>query len=81
MLYEPTLKDTMLDVLENRMSGIADCIQVLFDNGYIPNKNKITVLTWTPILIDAYENIDLFNEKQIDKLDKLYNKIIKLRVN
>ena len=44
MLYEPKLKQAMLDVLEDRMSGIADCIQVLFAEGYIPNKNKITIL-------------------------------------
>ena len=57
MLYEPNLKDAMLDVLKNRMSGIADCIQILFDNGYVPNKNKMTILNWNAILIDAYENI------------------------
>ena len=77
MMYESYLNKTMLDVLENRMSGIADSITVLIDKGYVPNKNKITVLTWTPILIDDYENIDLFNENQINKLDKLYNEIIK----
>ena len=78
MLYEPTLKDTMLDVLENRMSGIADCIQVLFDNGYIPNKNKMTILNWTAILIDAYQNIDIFSIEQHNKLDNIYNRVLKL---
>ena len=78
MLYEPNLKEAMLDVLENRMSGIADCIQVLFDNGYIPNKNKMTILNWSAILIDAYENIDVLSEEQHNKLDILYNKILKL---
>ena len=77
MMYESYLNKTMLDILENRMSGIADFITVLINKGYIPNKNKITVLTWTPILIDAYKNIDLFNENQINNLDKLYNEIIK----
>ena len=78
MLYEPTLKDAMLDVLENRMSGIADCIQVLFDNGYIPNKNKMTVLNWTSILIDAYENVDVLSIEQHNKLDNIYNRVLKL---
>ena len=78
MLYEPTLKDTMLDVLENRMSGIADCIQVLFDNGYIPNKNKMTILNWTAILIDAYQNIDILSIEQHNKLDNIYNRVLKL---
>ena len=78
MLYEPTLKDAMLDVLENRMSGIADCIQILFDNGYIPNKNKMTILNWTAILIDAYQNIDILSIEQHNKLDNIYNKVLKL---
>lgn len=78
MLYEPKLKQAMLDVLENRMSGIADCIQILFDNGYIPNKNKMTILNWSAILIDAYENVDILSKEQQDKLDNLYNRVLKL---
>lgn len=78
MLYEPNLKETMLDVLENRMSSIADCIVVLLDEGYIPNKNKITVLDWSSILIDAYENIDVLSKEQQNKLDIIYNKVLKL---
>ena len=77
MMYESYLNKAMLDVLENRMSGIADSITVLIDKGYIPNKNKMTILNWTPILIDAYENIALFTEEQQNKLDKIYEKIIK----
>ena len=77
MMYESYLNKAMLDFLENRMSGIADSITVLIDKGYVPNKNKITILTWTPILIDAYENIALFTEEQQIKLDKIYEKIIK----
>lgn len=78
MLYEPKLKQAMLDVLKERMSGIADCIQILFDNGYIPNKNKITILNWSAILIDAYENVDVLSKEQQDKLDILYNRVLKL---
>ena len=77
MMYESYLNKAMLDVLENRISGIADSITVLIDKGYIPNKNKMTILNWTPILIDAYENIVLFTKEQQNKLDKIYEKIIK----
>lgn len=77
MMYESYLNKAMLDVLENRISGIADSITVLIDKGYVPNKNKMTILNWTPILIDAYENIALFTEEQQNKLDKIYEKIIK----
>ena len=78
MLYEPKLKQAMLDVLKQRMSGIAECIQILFDNGYIPNKNKMTILNWSAILIDAYENVDVLSKEQQDKLDNLYNGVLKL---
>lgn len=78
MLYNSKLKQVMLDVLENRMSSIADCIQVLLAEGYVPNKNKITILTWSSILIDAYENINIFSEEQQKKLDIIYNKVLKL---
>lgn len=78
MLYEENLKQTMLDVLENRVSSIADCIQVLLAEGYIPNKNKMTILNWASILIDAYENIDVLSEEQHNRLDILYNRVLKL---
>ena len=78
MLYDIKLKETMLDVLQSRMSGIADSIQMLFNEGYNLNKNKITILDWTSILIDAYENIDLLSSEQQVKLDNIYNKVLKL---
>jgi hypothetical protein len=78
MLYEPKLKQAMLDVLEERMSGIADCIVVLLDQGYIPNRNKTTILDWTSILVDAYENVDVLTEQQHKNLDGIYNKVLKL---
>lgn len=77
-MYEVALKQTMLDVLENRMSGIAGCIQALFENGYIPNKNKMTILNWTTILINAYENVEVMTKEQQNKLDNIYNKVISL---
>lgn len=78
MLYDIKLKETMLDVLQSRMSGIADSIQMLFNEGYNLNKNKITILDWTSILIDAYENVDLLSSEQQIKLDNIYNKVLKL---
>ena len=78
MLYDIKLKETMLDVLQSRISGIADSIQMLFNEGYNLNKNKITILDWTSILIDAYENVDLLSSEQQIKLDNIYNKVLKL---
>lgn len=78
MLYKSNNKSAMLDILKNRVSGVADCINALFEEGYIPNKNKYTILDFSSILIDAYENIDVLSEEQHSKLDNLYNKVLKL---
>lgn len=78
MLYRSENKEAMLDILKERMSGIADCIMSLLDNGYIPNRKKYTIFDLISILIDSYENIDLFSEEQQAKLDNIYNKVIKL---
>lgn len=76
MLYDDILKQAMLDVLENRMSGIADCIQTLFSEGYIINKNKYNILDWSTLLIHAYDNIDVLSVEQHRKLERIYNKVI-----
>lgn len=79
MLYEnKNIKHEMLAVLENRIASIADSITALLNEGYIPNKNKFTIIDWTSILIDSYENIDVLSENQHKKLDKLFNKILKM---
>lgn len=78
MLYEETLKQPMLDVLEERMSGIADSINALVNNGYIPSRNKKNILDWSILLFHAYENIDIFTKEQQDNLDIIYNQVIRL---
>lgn len=78
MVYNEELKNVMLDVLENRTLSITNSIQALLEAGYIPNKNKFTILDWSTILFHAYENINLFTEEQQNKLDNLYNSILKL---
>lgn len=78
MLYEKNLKQSMLDVLFLRTSSIADCIQALFEEGYSPNKKKKTILSWTSILIDAYENIDVLSKEQQNNLDRIFNTVLKL---
>lgn len=78
MLYEENIKSAVLDTLENRVSGIADCIVALIEEGYIPNKVKSVILDWSSILIDAYENIDVLTKEQQNNIDRIYNTVIKL---
>lgn len=76
MLYEESLKVAVLDSLEDRRSSTADVIIALIEQGYNPNNKKNVVLQWSSILIDAYENIDLFDRAQQNKLDTLVNKVL-----
>ena len=78
MLYDKNLKQAMLDVLSKRISGIADSINALVEGGYVPNKNKRTILDWSILLFHAYENIDIFTEEQQHNLDIIYNKVLNL---
>lgn len=78
MSYDNGLKLAMLNVLKNRMLSISSCIIALSNEGYIPNKNKINILNWSSILINAYRNIDSFSKEQQDKLDDVCNKVLKL---
>lgn len=78
MLYDNDLKDAVVGTLEEMVPAIASNITALLEQGYVPNKNKSTILNWSIILIHAYENIDVFSEEQHKKLDALYNKVVKL---
>ena len=78
MLYNVKIKEAMLDTLQDRVSSIVDVSMALINEGYIPNKKKVTKLNWGIILIDAFENIDVLSIEQHRKLENLYNKVISL---
>ena len=78
MLYDAEKKQEMLDTLENRVSNIVDVCVALANEGYIPNKNKFNKLSWSMIMIDAFENIDVLSVEQHNKLEELYNKVMML---
>lgn len=78
MLYDAEKKQDMLDTLENRVSSIVDVCVSLVQEGYIPNKNKFNKLSWTVIMIDAFDSIDVLSVEQHNKLETLYNKVMAL---
>lgn len=78
MLYDAEKKQDMLDTLNNRVSSIVDVCVSLIQEGYIPNKNKFNKLSWTAIMIDAFDNIDVLSVEQHNKLETLYNKVMTL---
>lgn len=78
MLYDVEKKQMMLDALDARVSSIVDVCIALIQEGYIPNKNKSTKLSWSTILIDAFNNIDVLSVEQHNELEELYSKIMSL---
>lgn len=78
MLYNAEKKQNMLDTLNNRVSSIVDVCVALIQEGYIPNKAKQTKLSWTAIMVNAFENIDILSVEQHNKLETIYNKVIAL---
>ena len=78
MLYDAEKKQDMLDTLENRVSSIVDVCVALVNEGYNLNRSKLTKLSWTTIMIDAFENIDVLSVEQHTNLEELYNKVMML---
>ena len=78
MLYNVENKKDMLDALNDRVSSIVDVCIALIEEGYIPNKNKNTKLSWSVIMIDAINNIDVFSATQHNELEELYSKVMSL---
>ena len=78
MLYDAEKKQEMLDALNNRVSSIVDVCVALVNEGYNLNKSKLTKLSWTTIMIDAFDNIDVLSVEQHNKLETLYNKVMTL---
>ena len=78
MLYNVENKEAMLDALNDRVSSIVDVCVALINEGYIPNKNKYNKLSWSIIMIDAFNNIDVLSVEQHNKLETLYNKVMTL---
>ena len=78
MLYNVENKEAMLDALNDRVSSIVDVCIALVEEGYIPNKNKSTKLSWSVIMIDAINNIDVFSATQHNEFEELYSKVMSL---
>ena len=76
MLYDVEKKQMMLDALDARVSSIVDVCIALIQEGYIPNKNKSVKLSWSTILIDAFNNIDVLSVEQHNELEELYSKVM-----
>ncbi len=74
-MYDDLIKQNILDNLESKVISIVETAIALASQGYFVNKSKYIRLDWSSVLIHAFENIDIFEPEQQDKLELLYNKI------
>lgn len=78
MLYDEDKREQMLEAAKAKVSSVVDLCVALAQEGYIPNKNKFTKISWAGILIDAFDNIDVLSVEQHNKLENIYSKVLSL---
>lgn len=75
MLYEDRMKEEVLNTLTDKVFNTISNIQSVSEEGFVPSDKKMCLLSLSLILIDAYENINLFDRNQQDSFDNIYNTI------
>lgn len=79
MLYDPSMQKEMIDALKEKEVAIIGNIARVLRTGYTPDKNNYTYkLAWNGMLIDAFENIFLFDKEDQESLERLYYKVMSL---
>lgn len=74
-MYNDELRKSIITDLEGKELSIVNTIAVLASQGYVINQAKHIKLDWTSIILNAFENINVFSEEQQHKIELLYNKI------
>ena len=74
-MYNDELRKSIITDLESKELNIVNTVVVLASQGYVINQVKHIKLDWTSIILNAFENINVFSEEQQHKIELLYNKI------
>lgn len=75
-MYNDAVKDRVLPTIVNHNVAFASTLIELAQQGYVLEDKKRIRFSWSNVLFDAFQNIDLFNDEQQTNLENLYNKII-----
>ena len=75
-MYNDELRKTIITDLESKELSIVNTVVVLASQGYIVNRAKYIKLDWTSIILNAFENINIFSEEQQHNIELIYNKIL-----
>ena len=73
-MYNDDLRKSIITDLESKELSIVNTVVVLASQGYIINRAKRIKLDLASIILNAFENINVFSEEQQHKIELLYNK-------
>lgn len=74
-MYNDEIRKTIITDLERKEISIVENAVFLASQGYVVNRAKYVKLDWTSIVLNAFENINVFSEEQRHKIELLYNKL------
>lgn len=77
-MYNDEIQNTIISDLEEKVISIVETNLALLSQGYLVNRLKYVKLEWSSILIHSFENIDIFNDEQQNKIEQIYNKVMSL---
>ena len=73
-MYNDDLRKSIITDLESKELSVVNTVVVLASQGYVINQAKYTKLDLASIILNAFENINVFSEEQQHKIELLYNK-------
>ena len=73
-MYNDDLRKSIITDLESKELSVVNTVVVLASQGYVINQAKHTKLDLASIILNAFENINVFSEEQQHKIELLYNK-------
>lgn len=74
-MYNDDLRKSIITDLESKELSVVNTVVVLASQGYVINQAKHTKLDLASIILNAFENINVFSEEQQHKIELLYNKL------
>lgn len=75
---EKFIDERLISEVRKRQIVLAENTAQMASLGFLLKENSENVLSFTSILIDAYENLELFDKSQKKNLNLIYNKVIKI---
>lgn len=76
-MYDEAISNEFIKALEQKAINVIKANVALTAQGYVVNKAKKVALEWSSILLNAFENIAIFNDEQQQSIEHLYANLMK----